>query len=103
LEKRDQRYKSLTIPLGDHLTSGTLSELIEYFLLNSNMHKVCENPNKSLAFTKGCFPLKCIGIQMTVAKAPLNKPSLKEVAPGLDSLRVLSLLFDTKDEPKDTN
>lgn len=35
---------------------------------------------------------------MTVAKAPLNKPSLKEVAPGQDTIRVLNLMFDSQDE-----
>jgi hypothetical protein len=40
---------------------------------------------------------------MTVSMAPLNKPSLKEISPGQEAVRVLSLLFDTRDEPKNTN
>lgn len=41
--------------------------------------------------------MKCIGIQMSVAKAPLNKPSLKEIEPSSDTVRVINLIFDTED------
>jgi hypothetical protein len=55
--RHDRRYKCVMIPLGSHLNNSALSELVQYFLLNSNMHKVCENPNKLQS-----FPVKCIGV-----------------------------------------
>ena len=72
-----RRYKALLIPLDSHINNEILSELIQYFLQHSSMHKVYEDKNKSLAFTKGSFPFKCISMQITVTKAPLCKPSLK--------------------------
>lgn len=101
-----RRYKSLMIPLDSHINNGILSDLIQYFLLYSNLNKVYENEHKSLAFTKESFPFKCIGMQIAVTEAPLSSPSLKPMAGEhtqnkRDSfIRVLSLLFDTQDEPK---
>ena len=101
-----QRYRALMIPFGDHMNSEILSRLIQYFLLHSTLHKVYEDEHKSLAFTKESFPFKCISMQITVTKAPLSKPSLQPLIESMDkkghesAIRVLSLLFDTQDEPK---
>ena len=74
-----RRYKALLIPLDSHINNEVLSELIQYFLLHSTIQKVFEDENKSLAFTKPSFPFKCISMQITVTKAPLSKPSLRDV------------------------
>lgn len=100
------RYKALMIPLDAHINNAILSDLIQYFLLFSTLTKVYENEHKSLAFTKESFPFKCISMQMAVTEAPLRSPSLKPMAGELakskrdTAIRVLSLLFDTRDEPK---
>jgi len=45
------------------------------------------------------FEFKCISMQIGVAKAPLDTPSLRMINPAEDNsgkaIRVLSLLFDT--------
>lgn len=94
------------IPLDLHVDNGILSDIIQYFLINSNLNKVYENEHKSLAFNKESFPFKCISMQISVTEAPLNAPSLKPMSGEFVSskknsfIRVLSLLFDTEDEPK---
>ena len=97
-----RRYKALLIPLDCHTNNEILSELIQYFLQHSTINKVCEDNHKSLAFTKEGFPFKCISMQLTVAKAPLVKPSLSNYyteSPDSkvheNAIKVLSLLFDT--------
>lgn len=70
------------------------------------MCKVYSEEHQSAAVTSECFPFKCIGLQMAVAKAPLCKPSL--VAPAAlagkagreTATRVLAVLVDTSDEPQ---
>lgn len=63
---------------------------------------------------KNCFPYKLIGMQVTVTEAPLSKPPLKPYINTTSNyqktdsqakledgaIRVLSLIFDTQDEPK---
>jgi hypothetical protein len=38
-------------------------------------------------------------MQLGVTKAPLDSPELKDISPSDTGIRVLSLLFDTKDDP----
>jgi len=102
------------IPLDSHINNEALSDLIKYFLLNSKIHQSFENDFKESEAKKNCFPYKLIGMQVTATEAPLSKPPLKQyikIKNELDNaqaqlkkeegaIRVLSLLFDTKDEPK---
>lgn len=37
---------------------------------------------------------------MSVSKVPFNKPSLKDITPADDAVRVLNLLFDSNDESR---
>lgn len=103
-KRNELRYKSCMIPLDSHVNSDCLSSLVAYFLQNSSMHKIYENEHKSLAFSKKCFPFRCLSIQMGVARAPLSKCSLKSLSQAADkdyqknAIRVLCMLFDTKED-----
>lgn len=70
------RFKTLTIPLDKHLNNRAITDLIEYFLSNSNL-TLTKQDHKSNADKQVSFDYKCISIQMGVSKAPLDRPSLK--------------------------
>ena len=95
----------MLIPLDYHLSNEAVSSILQFFLSHSNLAQV-RDEKKSKAESQPKFDFKCIGMQMGVTKAPLNTPSLHSVQTErdskahLNSIRVISLLFDTFDEPK---
>ena len=58
------RYKTVMIPIGDHISKDALSELVQYFLINSTLKKVYDQEKKlkSNFYKNEGFPYKCIGL-----------------------------------------
>ena len=100
-----RRYKTLMIPLGNHLDNEIISRIMQFFLTNSTLPKVTE-PKNSAASKQPSFAYKCISMQMGVTKAPLSIPTLKAISSEESgdshqhAIRVLCVLFDTQDDPQ---
>ena len=101
-----RRYKVLLVPIEGLFgkTSGRpVIELFDYFMRHSTMARANNNPTDEESNRGKRFPFKCIGLVQSVALPPFNKCSLSAVPPpSADqpaAQRVLTLIFDTHDQP----
>ena len=58
-EKKLNRFKTLSIPMDQHLNNQAVASLIEFFMTNSNLTTV-KNELKSVADKQPAFNYKCI-------------------------------------------